>query len=211
MNNELYDHINSVTFGSKYKKVDTDIILDTELSKNDLAVYLAILRCVSFDGLHTKITNKYIKHYTGISQPNQVRSIDKLIDRGYIFRIESENCYKYVIAELGDRFIKLRLDYFTNIREDVKGFVRKLRYLALSNGNNTLPKLSTCKQRTYLSRDEYRFLKTYESKLDVEIYESLYNNDSNKVSKQNDAIIPSKMRNDLRNDISIDEQLEQLL
>lgn len=211
MNNELYNHINSVTFGSKYKKVDTDIILDTDLTKNDLAVYLAILRCVSYDGLHTKITNKYITHYTGIAQCRQGKSIDKLLEKGYIFQQQGENCYEYIIADISDKYMRLRLDYFTNLKGNIKDYTRKLRYLSLSNGNDRLPKLSACNKRTYISREEYKILKTYESKTDVDIYESLYNNDSNDGLMSNDVITLSNMRNDVRDDISLDEQLDQLL
>lgn len=210
-NNELYEHIIDVTNERKYKKIDIDVILDTELTKNDLAVYLAILRCVDYSGLHTKITNKYITHYTGIKQQDQSRSIDKLLSKGYIYSQVGENCYEYIIADLGPKYMRLRLDYFTNLKGNIKDYTRKLRYLSLSNGNNRLPKLSICNKRTYLSREEYKVLKSYESQTDVEVYESLYINDSKEVSKRSDAIMRTDLFEELRSDLSIDEQLDNLL
>ena len=201
-NIELYDHINNVTFGSKYKKVDTDIILDTELTKNDLAIYLAILRYVDYNGEHTKITGKIITSITGVAQCAQGKSIEKLTTKGYIYSQIGDNCVEYIVGDIGDKYMRLRLDHFSGLRDNVKDFVRKLRYLSLSQGNDRLPSKAICNKRTYISREEYKILKTYNDKSDVELYESLCIKGSKEVKKKVSVIALNG---------SLDEQLDALL
>ena len=202
MTNEYYEHVQYVTHRTKYKKVDTDIILDTELSKNDLAIYLAILRYVDFNGQHTKITGKDITGITGIQQARQGKSLDKLILKGYIFSQVGVNCIEYIVGDLGDKYTRLRLDYFDSLKTNVKDFVRKLRYISLSNGNDRLPPRAVCNQRTNITKEEYRILKTYESNSDIDLYDSLQIKGSKEVKKKVSVIALNG---------SLDEQLDALL
>lgn len=208
---ELNVHTLEVTYDKKYKKVCKDIVLDTELSKNDLAIYLAILRCTNFDNTYTKITGAMITSITGIAQPNQRKSLSKLEEKGYIFWQGVNSSIEYVLGDISKRYIRLPLNYFSGLKHDINNYVRKLRYLALSSGNDGLPKLATCNRHTNISREEYRILKTYESKTDVDIYELLKITGSNKVKKQSKPIASNIDKNVVKNDISIDEQLDELL
>lgn len=208
---ELNIHTLEVTYNRKYKKVCKDIVLDTELSKNDLAIYLAILRCTNFDNTYTKITGAMITSITGIAQPNQRKSLSKLEDKGYIFWQGVDSGIEYVLGDISKRYIRLPLEYFGGLRNDINNYVRKLRYLSLSSGNDGLPKLSTCNRQTKISREEYRILKTYENSRDVKLYESLQMTTSNKVKKQSRVIASDIDKNVVKNDISIEEQLDQLL
>ena len=208
--NEYFEHINEITTTNNYKKVDIDIILDTELTKNDLAVYLAILRAVNFNGNHTVITNKTITKYTGIKQDKQSRHIEKLMNKGYVYRMPSNGGYKYIVGEISNRFIKVTLDGFNNLESNVIDYTRKLRYLALSDGNDQLPSKATVDKRFPTTRQEYRIMKSYSSDSDVDIYGSLVLTASNEVKNKSSVI--ALERNDPRLEgMSIDEQLDSLL
>lgn len=172
--NEFFEHIQNVSHRVKYKKVDINIILDTSLTKNDLAIYLAILKNVNFDDTFTKITNKDITKITGIAQCKQGISIDKLITKGYIYSRLGDNCIEYIVMGIEDKFIKLPLEYFDGLKSNVKSFVRTLRYLSLSKGNDKLPSFKICNTHTKISREEYRELKKIGVITnDVVLYESL--------------------------------------
>ena len=209
-NIELYEHIMYVTDKEKYKKLDRQIILDAELSKNDLAIYLAILKSVNYDETFTKVTHKNITNITGIAQPNQGKSLNKLQDKGYIYSQLGDNCIEYVLGSASKKYIRLPLSYFSGLKHDVKSYTRKLRYISLSNGNNVLPTKAICNKYTDVSREEYKILKSYESSSDVDIYESLQMTTSNEVKKQS-KVIALKQNDPRLEGLTVDQQLDALL
>jgi len=172
-NIELYDRIEEVTQGQKYKKVDERIILDEELSVNDKAVYLAILFGTSFDGKPQEIGHKRITKITGIAQNNQHMSIKRLESKLYINVSSGEYGYAYT-ENRPKNFLKLPLKAFECIAGDRRNYILRLMYIMLSDGNDQLPTFKTCKEKLpKLNRQKYRQLKSLEIDLDADIYDSL--------------------------------------
>jgi len=210
MNNEYHNHIQEVTGNKvKYKKIDIDVLLDPQLTKVEINIYLAILKLVNYNGEFTRITNKEITRVSGIGQNKQYKYINKLIELGYIYSEIMDGAYGYIIGEQSDKYIRLPLNYF-NMKADKKEFVKKLKYLSLSNGNNTLPTYNTCYKKSYLTREEYNLLKKYNDTYDVDIYESLKMTTSNEVKKES-KVIASKVSNTSLEGMNIDAQLDALL
>ena len=173
-NRELYKHIVEVTKGAKSKKVNVEVLLDTELTKGDVAIYLAIVRMSKANAEYTKVTGRDIYKITGIQQPKQSVNIKNLLEKNYISRKKSDNNgLEYKIMGVGT--LKLRLDYFNGLHKNVISYVRRLRYIALTQGQDALPTYWHLNNRDNikLSREEYRQLRRYDRVSDVEVYDSL--------------------------------------
>lgn len=181
---ELFTRAKEMLDGELNKPIPHGVILDGELTTNDLAIYIAIQHAANFDGTLKKLRSNRIEDISGVLQPNQGKSLDKLEAKGYILRVSSDNCYAYSIPErdYDEKFLVISLASMTTMRNDVKEYVSKLKCLVLANGNTTLPSYKKCKE--YVSRYEYRQLKNieraYESAIDM--YESIHIRRSKRLS-----------------------------
>ena len=67
--------------GDIYKKIDFEVILDPDLSINDLSIYMAIVKFSSYKDFYQKIPHQAITRTTGIRQDDQSRSIKKIKEK----------------------------------------------------------------------------------------------------------------------------------
>tara|TARA_R110000737_G_scaffold243751_1_gene254796 strand:+ start:1780 stop:2421 length:642 start_codon:yes stop_codon:yes gene_type:complete len=173
---ELFTRAKEMLTEELNKPIPHRVILDGDLTTNDLAIYLAIQHGTNFDGTLSDLRSKRIENISGVLQPNQGKSIDVLEAKGYILRASSDNCYAYAIPEreYDEKFLVLPLSSMTKLRCDVKNYVSKLKCLVLANGNSTLPAYKSCKD--CVSRYEYRQLKQIELAFEsaIEMYESMH-------------------------------------
>lgn len=152
------DWINNTSI---YKKIDLDIILDSELTINDLSIYLAIVKSSSFKNYFKEISHKNISNICGVIQSDQIRSTQKLKEKGYIKVICSDgNSNSYKIDVNPSKYIPLRLEQFDGLLQK-KIYIRRLRGLALSYGNNIIPNFKTAlnKFNGKLTRVEFKKIK----------------------------------------------------
>ncbi|MBO6881450.1 hypothetical protein [Winogradskyella sp.] len=128
-----------------FKKIDYDVILNGSLSINDKAVYLAILRYISFTKTYkTKIASSQIEDITGIIQQNQTKSIKKLMDVGVISVFGSRFENTFLLTKEPKTFLPIKLEQFEGIKYYRKNYIRRLTGIMLSNGNNQIPTYRTC-------------------------------------------------------------------
>ena len=140
--------------GQKYYKLDHKIILDNRLTRNDICIYVAILRVANFNNNFTQISGDMIKTLTGIHKSKQGVSVDRLESLGYI-EVELQFSKAYKICDPNPkRFEMLKMKQVELMKQDKTQFVRSLKYLVLANGNNILPSIKVCRLRIlYLERD----------------------------------------------------------
>jgi hypothetical protein len=195
------------------KPIPHGVILDGDLTTNDLAIYIALQHATNFDGTLSKITSNRIENISGVIQPNQGRSLDKLETKGYILRMDSgDNGYAYAIPEkeYDEKFVVVPLTSMTKLRYDAKTYVSKLKCLVLANGNSTLPSYKMCKE--FVSRYEFNQLKqierAYESATDI--YDSIFLSPSKSF---NDSTVYNTPKNNesLLEGFKLDLELEALL
>jgi hypothetical protein len=145
-----------------YKKIDNKIVLDLELTKNDLAIYLAIVKHSSFKkGFMQRIHHVAIQNITGITQSNQVRSIKKLEDKKYITTSKVLGCTTgYSINMNPSKYLIVKMEQLNSSSSVIK-HIRTLRGIVLSSGNNRIPsfKASEKKCNGKLSLKEWREIK----------------------------------------------------
>ena len=206
---ELYEHITEVTQGVHYKKINKEVILDGELSWNDLGIYLALQFACSFEKkeqeLWTSISNKKITQISGIEQKRQHLSLSKLEKKGYIERRLGRYGYEYKTIIISKNYLRLPLCHLEGLKKDVRSYVRKLRYITLSNGNNILPSLKTCQSNMKITKPEFYILKKIGEEFgeDVEIYDSLKSNAKEGSSKHREIIKLRAQQNKTLEDITI--------
>ena len=209
---ELFTRAKEMLDGVQNKPIPHKVILDGDLTTNDLSIYIAIQHGTNFDGTLKDLRSNRIESISGVIQPNQGRSLDKLETKGYIIRMASDNCYAYSIPErdYDEKFLVVSLDSMTALRDDMKDYTSKLKCLVLANGNTTLPSYKMCKG--YVSRYEYNQLKKverrYESALDI--YESIHIRRSKRLSVPV-AHNTSKTKEDALESLRIDKEIDALL
>ncbi|MCK0109545.1 hypothetical protein MWU58_09585 [Flavobacteriaceae bacterium S0825] len=143
-----------------YKKIDIEIFLDCDLTINDLAIYLAIVRYSSFEDFYQNIPNQLITGLTGITQTNQSRSVKKLADKGYIEYIHSDYSNRYKVEVNPKKYLKVKLEQFNGLKYKTE-YVRRLKGLILSNCGNCITTYKTSNKRcnNKLTRAEYKKIK----------------------------------------------------
>jgi hypothetical protein len=181
-----------------------------------LAIYIAIQHAANFDGTLKDLRSNRIESISGVIQPNQGRSLDKLEDKGYILRIASDNCFAYAIPErdYDDKFLTISLASMTTLRDGAKEYTSKLKCLVLANGNTTLPSYKMCKE--FVSRYEYNQLKkierTYESA--TEMYDSIHVKHPKMTSKTLSSFIvqrATEIKDNALQGFKLDLELESLI
>ena len=213
---ELFTRAKEMLTEELNKPIPHKVILDGDLTTNDLSIYIAIQHGTNFDGTLKDLRSDRIESISGVIQPNQGRSLDRLEAKGYILRVTSDNCYAYAIPEKGydEKFLVVSLNSMTTLRDDMKGYASKLKCLVLANGNSTLPAYKICKD--YISRYEYRQLKqierTYESATDM--YDSIHVKHPKTTSKTLSSFIvqrATKIKDNALQSFKMDLELEALL
>tara|TARA_R110000796_G_scaffold177095_1_gene293993 strand:- start:288 stop:944 length:657 start_codon:yes stop_codon:yes gene_type:complete len=176
MNTELFTRTTEILNEEQNKPIPHNVILDSDLTRNDLAIYLAIQYSTNFSGTLRDVKSDKIETISGVLQPNQGKSLDILETKGYIIRMASDNCYAYAIPEkeYDEKFLILSLSSMATMRNDVKEYVSKLKCLVLANSNSTIPSYKMCKE--YVSRYEYIQLKKIEQAYEsaIEMYDSIH-------------------------------------
>tara|TARA_R110002050_G_C8865007_1_gene507708 strand:- start:112 stop:744 length:633 start_codon:yes stop_codon:yes gene_type:complete len=199
LTSEFFSYIKEEVINSEeiYKRLDYQIVFDNRLTKTDLAIYLAILKESSFKDMFKHISHKVITEITGVAQPNQARAIDKLEELGYI-EIQTGQGKEYKVNIPASNFLALSLESFDGLYKNVKNYIRNLKSLMLSNGNNKVPSIETCRKK--LGKLNFREYKEYQAITnildDIEIYKEL---NGIKIQKQ---IIARR--------ITLDEMLDDL-
>lgn len=211
MNTELFTRTRELLNEEQNKPIPYSIILDSELTRNDLAIYLAVQHATNFNGTLKDLKSDRIEFISGVLQPNQGKSLDKLEAKGYILRMASDNCYAYAIPEkdYDEKFLVISLSSMTTMRRNVKEYISKLKCLVLANSNSTIPAYKKCKQ--YVSRYEYKQLKqielTYESAIDM--YDSIHLSPSKSFSDSRAYSTP-KIKDNALESLKMDLELEAL-
>ena len=209
---ELFTRAKEMLTEQLNKPIPHRVILDGDLTTNDLSIYLAVQHAANFDGTLKDLRSDRIEDISGVIQPNQGRSLDKLEAKGYILRTTSDNCYAYAIPEkeYDEKFLVISLASMTTMRKDVKEYVSKLKCLVLANGNSTLPSYRVC--RDYISRYEYRQLKQIERAYEsaTEMYDSIHLRASNRLSESR-GYNTSKTKDNALESLKMDLELEVLL
>jgi hypothetical protein len=171
--NEYHIHVSEAMMGQKYYKLDHKIILDKRLTRNDICIYIAIVRLANFEDDYTEITGATLKSVTGILESAQGISVDKLESLGYIeVELRFSKAYKITNSK-PKRFEMLSAKQIKLMKEDKIQFIRSLKYLILANGNNMLPSIRACKLKTDISKTEYYKLRNMEQYADTDIYDNL--------------------------------------
>jgi hypothetical protein len=171
--------INRTNKENLFKKIDYSVILNSLLTVNDKAVYLAILYCISYTkNYKTKISSSLIESISGIIQQSQTRSIKKLTDAGIIEVFGSRYENKFLIIKEPRNFLPIKLEQFDNLKYNRKEYIRRLTGIILSSGNNQIPEYKTClKKMKKLTNREFKKIKdNYRNnydEVDVENYKRL--------------------------------------
>ena len=184
---ELFERMDYIRRSEKNIPIPHMVLFDNELTKNDIAIYIAIKYSTNFDETKTLVNHKKITKLTGILQPNQSQYIDRLESKRYIIRESSADGFEYSVVGFGDgyKFTTLSFTSVENMTNDTKLFVNKLTYLALSSGNNRMPTYATCQDKLgKLSRRRYKSIKDSAMGIeeDVDIYDSLSHTASKELS-----------------------------
>jgi len=182
-----------------YKNLEHKIVLDPRVSKNELAIYLSILKESSFNGAFKAISHKVITNTTGILQPNQGKLIDKLESLGYI-ELRFNESREYKIVSSGEPHLPMKLEHFNGIKGDIKNYVNKLRVVILSNGNDKIPSYKKCLDSLgkWSRRQHGEIVSSFDGMLDVEIYESL-------------KLGNVKFKSESKTEKTLEEQLDEIM
>jgi len=160
-----------------YKKVDYKVVLDGRLTTNDVAVYLSILKAISYtEGYKTKISSQYIKDSCGIVRQSQTKSLQRLNDAGYLEVTAGRYENAFTLKNLNPKhFLPIKLSQFDGLKNNKKEYVRRLRGIILSNGNNKIPSYKVClKNIGKLTIKEYRKIKSaYQIDNNSQLHEEL--------------------------------------
>jgi uncharacterized phage protein (TIGR02220 family) len=174
---ELFIHIDRTILsnkGIKWRKGFFNAIFDNELTRNDLVVYLSILKENYFLDQMWSIRQNKLVETTRIKQSNIGSHTSKLEEKGYIDIKEGFN-FSYSVKEQNGKFLLLTQEHFKGLSINKKLYIDTLRLIILSSGNDTLPPLENCKKRfPKMEKRYYKVLKDLrQGRSDVQLYESL--------------------------------------
>jgi uncharacterized phage protein (TIGR02220 family) len=174
---ELYIHINRTIISNKdvkWRKGFFNAIFDNELTRNDLVVYLSILKENYFLDRMRSIRQNKLVETTRIKQSNIGSHTSKLEEKGYIGMKEGFN-FSYSVKDKKVKFLPLTREHFKGLSINKKLYINTLRLIILSSGNDTLPPLENCKKRfPKMEKRYYKVLKDLrQGRSDIQLYESL--------------------------------------
>jgi uncharacterized phage protein (TIGR02220 family) len=174
---ELFIHIDRTIIsnkGVKWRKGFFNAIFDNELTRNDLVVYLSILKENYFLDQMWSIRQNKLVETTRIKQSNIGLHTSKLVEKGYIDMKEGFN-FSYSVKEQNGKFLSLTKEHFKGLSINKKLYIDTLRLIVLSSGNDTLPPMKNCKKRfPKIDKRYYKVLKDLrQGRSDVQLYESL--------------------------------------
>jgi uncharacterized phage protein (TIGR02220 family) len=174
---ELFIHIDRTIIsnkGVKWRKGFFNAIFDNELTRNDLVVYLSILKENYFLDQMWSIRQNKLVETTRIKQSNIGSHTSKLVEKGYIDMKEGFNFF-YSVKEQNGKFLSLTKEHFKGLSINKKLYIDTLRLIVLSSGNDTLPPMENCKKRfPKMEKRYYKVLKDLrQGRSDVQLYESL--------------------------------------
>lgn len=162
-----------------WRKIYRNVVFDSDLKKNELLTYLAILKECYKVGASESSKGKLIWQSTiaklaNISKSNIGNPIKGLEDKGYITRQGSS----YKITKKGcskQDYLPIPISHFDGIQVDKTKYINSLKALLLSFGNDTLPTMRDCKNKMpKIERQQYKTIKSIrQGRSDVQIYESL--------------------------------------
>ena len=181
MNNKDYSelniHLQETIFSNKkikFRKLFHNVILNSKLTTNDIAMYLAILKENYYINRSRWYSQKRLAITTNIKQPNITKHVEKLEREGYVdFKLGFKS--SYIVKSQKEQFLPLTCKHLEGLNINKKLFVDTLRLLILSSGNDALPPLKACKRRfSKMERRYYKRLKDLrQGRSDVQIYDSL--------------------------------------
>ena len=179
---ELHIHFNETIYKQKdieekdvkFRKLFHNVILDSTLTTNDIAMYLSILKENYYLNKNRWYSQKRLSKTTKIAQPNISNHVKQLESKGYIgYKRGFKSSYS--VKSQGSKFYPLTSEHLEGLSVNKKLFIDMLRLLILSSGNDKLPPIKTCKKRfTKLSYRYYNEIKELrQGRTDIELYESL--------------------------------------
>lgn len=195
--------------GLIHKKVYKNVLLDPTLTFTDLSVYMAILYYSSITkGYYQKISSENIKDIIGINKDVQSPSIKKLEEKGVIGVRRNRFESKFCIIEMDSQYLPLFTSQFKGLKTDNKLYLRRLKGIFLSSGNESIPTYNTCKKNMHgkLTRPEYNRMKQVYNEI-----EDRENKDFNNYMLLGKEFKKQNFKVDLEVLDSIEDQLKQLL
>jgi uncharacterized phage protein (TIGR02220 family) len=158
----------------KFRKMFHNIILDSKLTTNDIAIYLSIIKENYYLNNSRWYSQERLSKTTRIAQPNITKHVKELESKGYIgFKRGFKSSYS--VKTQPSKFLPLTCKHLEGLSVNKKLYVDTLRLIILSSGNNTLPPLKVCKKRfTKMEKRYYKKLKDLrQGRSDVQLFESL--------------------------------------